>query len=220
MTIPVDDHYPLAYQSHVYEFEDLASGRIYAPWELREGDEVSPIISGGNGLLRYRLDDRLVVTGFWGSVPCFRFLGRRYGVDMVGEKLSPDAARQAMLSAGKSHGLEPVTLLAVDAPTGCRPGYVAVFSEAGASGTRFVQTAGEEVERELATHFHYELARDLGQLAPVRALVAADGWKLYQQIAVAGGMIEGNIKPEPVRRVPWQAVAKVIPSAAGAFGAA
>ncbi len=220
VTIPVDDHYPLAYQSHVYEFEDLASGRIYAPWELREGDEVSPIISGGNGLLRYRLDDRLVVTGFWGSVPCFRFLGRRYGVDMVGEKLSPDAARQAMLSAGKSHGLEPVTLLAVDAPTGCRPGYVAVFSEAGASGTRFVQTAGEEVERELATHFHYELARDLGQLAPVRALVAADGWKLYQQIAVAGGMIEGNIKPEPVRRVPWQAVAKVIPSAAGVFGAA
>ena len=215
VTIPVNGHYPLAYQSHVYEFEDLTTGQILAPWELKEGDEVSPILSGGNGLLRYRLDDRIVVSGFWGNLPCFRFLGRRFGVDMVGEKMSPDAARVVLQTVAEQFSLEPVTLLAVDAPQGGRPQYLGVFSAPGRSlGPMYPSAVGAAVERELAGHFHYELARDLNQLAPAQAVVVADGWKLYQQIAVAGGMIEGNIKPEPVRRVPWSAVDRVLPTLA------
>jgi hypothetical protein len=44
----------------------------------------------------------------------------------------------------------------------------------------------------------------------VVAIVAKDGWRMCQDIAVAGGMIEGNIKPEPVRRVQRQAVLKIV----------
>lgn len=220
VTIPYEDRYPLAYQSHVYEFERLADGVVLAPWELREGDEVSPIISGGNGLLRYRLDDRIAVTGFMGQVPCFQFLGRRFGVDLVGEKMSPEAARQVLAEAALETGVEPVSLLAVDARGEGRSRYVALFTRTD-SETRLGsnETLARAVEQKLRRHFHYDLARDLHQLEPAAAMVVEDGWVLYQSLAVATGMIEGNIKPESVRRVPLAALRQVLPEASVFFSA-
>lgn len=220
VTIPYEDRYPLAYQSHVYEFERLADGVVLAPWELREGDEVSPIISGGNGLLRYRLDDRIAVTGFMGQVPCFQFLGRRFGVDLVGEKMSPEAARQVLAEAALETGVEPVSLLAVDARGEGRSRYVALFTRTD-SETRLGsnETLARTVEQKLRRHFHYDLARDLHQLEPAAAMVVEDGWVLYQSLAVATGMIEGNIKPESVRRVPLAALRQVLPEASVFFSA-
>jgi hypothetical protein len=220
VTIPYAGRYPLAYQSHFYEFERLADGVVLAPWELREGDEVSPILSGGNGLLRYRLDDSLVVTGFYGRVPCFQFQGRRFGVDLVGEKMSPEAARQVLAEVALAHDLEPVSLLAVDAAGSGRSRYLALFSQSLAEGRADLPALAQAVERGLCRHFHYELARNLGQLEPAAAMVVPDGWATYQQLAVGGGMIAGNIKPEPVRRVPLAVLAQVLPQALGALAAA
>lgn len=220
VTIPYEGLYPLAYQSHVYEFERLSDGFVLAPWELREGDEVSPVISGGNGLLRYRLDDRLAVSGFMGEVPCFQFLGRRFGVDLVGEKMSPDAARQVLAEAALETDVEPVSLLAVDARGEGRSRYVALFANAGADiplGSN--ESLAKAVEQKLRRHFHYDLARDLHQLEPAAAIVVADGWALYQSIAMATGMIEGNIKPESVRRVPLTVLRQLMPEVAEIFSA-
>lgn len=213
VTIPYEGHYPLAYRSHVYEFEDLKTEKMLAPWELREGDEVSPVISGGNGLLRYRLDDRLQVSGFWNGLPCFKFLGRRFGVDLVGEKMAPETARSVMAEVAEAQGLSPVTLLAMDAQGQGRPRYVALFAPAaGQSADQPLHVAaGAAVEAALCRHFHYELARDLRQLAPAAALVVNDGWQGFQRIAVAAGMIEGNIKPEPVKRVTRAALLETQP---------
>lgn len=211
VTIPIDGQYPLAYQSHFYEFEDLENGGILASWELKEGDIVSPIITSGNGLLRYQLDDRVQVSGFWHGIPCLQFLGRRFGVDMVGEKMSPDAARLAMRQVAQQFGLEAITLMAVNGHEQYRPRYIALFSQQNLNVPyELREDIAAAVEKELRGHFHYELARDLRQLEPVVAVVAQDGWRMCQDIAVAGGMIEGNIKPEPVRRVQRQAVLHVV----------
>ncbi|MFN3586404.1 MAG: GH3 auxin-responsive promoter family protein [Moraxellaceae bacterium] len=213
VTVPCDGQYPLAYRSHVYEFERLHDGAVLAPWEVREGDEVSPVLSTGSGLLRYRLDDRLAVTGFWGRVPCFQFLGRRFGVDMVGEKMSPEAARQVLAEVALAHGVQPVCLYAVDAGVELRPRYLALFGSGDGARPGVVQAAqlAADVERGLRRHFHFDLARDLRQLEATAAFVADDGWALYQQLAVAAGMIAGNLKPEPVRRLPLSLVRQHAP---------
>lgn len=214
VTIPFAGRYPLAYQSHVYEFERLSDGVVLAPWELREGDDVSPVLSTGNGLLRYRMDDHLAVTGFLGSVPCFQFQGRRFGVDLVGEKMSPESARQVLADAALAFDLEPVSLLAVDAAGNGRSRYVALFGRlAGERPAPDTARLAEVVEAGLRRHFHYELARDLRQLEPAQAMLVDDGWAAYQRLAVGGGMIAGNIKPEPVRRVPLAVLLQALPEA-------
>lgn len=214
VTIPYAGRYPLAYQSHVYEFERLADGVVLAPWELKEGDEVSPVISCSNGLLRYRMDDSLAVTGFYGQVPCFQFQGRRFGVDLVGEKMAPEAARQVLADIALQFDLEPVSLLAVDAAGEGRSRYVALFGRGlSARPAPAPEELAAAVERGLCRHFHYELARNLRQLEPAAALVVDDGWSAYQAVAVGGGMIAGNIKPEPVRRVPLAVLLEALPGA-------
>lgn len=50
-------------------------------------------------------------------------------------------------------------------------------------------------------HFHYELARDLGQLDQPQIFYVDNGWEGYKQVVVREGMIEGNIKPEPLKKV-------------------
>ncbi|MFE1971504.1 GH3 auxin-responsive promoter family protein, partial [Acinetobacter baumannii] len=116
VTIPYNDQYPLAYQSHFYEFEYLEGekqGQIVPSWQLKQGDVVSPLITSGNGLLRYCLDDCLKVTGFLEQIPCFEFQGRRFGVDLVGEKLAPETAQQLLSQLNETES-KAISLLAID----------------------------------------------------------------------------------------------------------
>ena len=200
VTIPYDGHYPLAYQSHFYEFERLSDGEILPSWELKLGDDVSPIISSDNGLLRYCMDDHIRVVSFMGEVPCFEFQGRRFGVDLVGEKLDPSVAVKVMGELSSSE-IKPISLLAVDTQGKAKPYYIALFE-----GEQQLAPQAEELDQLLKAHFHYELARDLGQLAEPQVLMAADGWKAYRSLAVRDGMIEGNIKPEPLKKIAMEAL--------------
>lgn len=197
VTIPYDGHYPLAYQSHFYEFENLITGKIVPSWELKLGDEVSPILTTGSGLVRYCMDDHLIVSDFYGSLPCFTFKGRRFGVDLVGEKLDPDTALKTLQRASQSVvDCKPVSLLAIDTQGQAKPYYLAVFEGATAN-----LPSAQLVDAYLKENFHYELARNLNQLAPVQTLCVDDGWQYYKQLAMQNGMIEGNIKPEPLKKI-------------------
>jgi hypothetical protein len=217
VTLPYDGQYPLAYQSHFYEFEDLRDGTIKPSWLLKQGDLVSPIISGGNGLLRYCLDDCLLVKEFFGQVPCFEFQGRRFGVDLVGEKMDPSLATQALQAVAQVAPLRPVCLLAVntinsntdsaDSNEQVAPYYVGLFEgELIEDATQHVaqQAAlATQLDQALRQSFHYELARDLGQLASPRICIVSDGWASYKALAMRAGMIEGNIKPEPLKQIEY-----------------
>lgn len=198
VTIPYDGQYPLAFQSHFYEFEYLSGeqqGQVVPSWELKLGDLVSPIMSSGNGLMRYCLDDCLLVTGFLEQVPCFEFQGRRFGVDLVGEKLAPEVAQQVLQQLQFSDH-KAISLLAIDTQQQAKPFYCVLFE--GQAPDHF---DAAQVDQLLRQHFHYELARDLGQLDLPQWRSAQDGWAAYKQLVMTDGMIEGNIKPEPLKKV-------------------
>ncbi len=113
--------------------------------------------------------------------------------------MSPEAARAALDAIAGADGdgddaCRPLTLLAVTpARAADKPGYVALCEGSGAAVD---ERRGGLLDDSLRAAFHYNLARDLGQLAPARVLTVADARRLYQQIGEARGMVAGNIKPE------------------------
>ena len=200
VTMPFQGHYPLAYLSHVYEFIDTHDGRVLPPWALREGQDVIPLLTTGSGLARYELSDVLRVQAPLGQVPCFTFLGRRDEMDLVGEKISALAA-QAVLDGLQVRGAMPVTLLALDEAKGRAPGYVLLVEcPPDAPRGALQRDLGAQVENALQRHPHYQTARDRGQLQAA-ACVALPGMReLYLTQCCTQGMIEGDIKVEPLRR--------------------
>lgn len=197
VTFPFAGRYPLAYTSHVFEFEDAQDGRILAPWQLRAGQQVIPLLTTGSGLARYRMSDVVRVDGFMGRVPCLTFLGRNDGVDLVGEKIAATTAQELLDSLPE--GTLPVTLLAVDRSSGGRPGYVLLVEAAAGQRSGLRAELGRQVEAGLLQHFHYRLARELDQLAPAACVALPAMRELYLEQCRQRGMIEGNIKIEPLR---------------------
>lgn len=200
LTIPFSGQHVLAYRSHVVEFEDLDTGCVLSPWQVREGQQVSPLISTGSGLLRYRMNDILRVGGHFGSVPTLDFVGRDDGCDLVGEKIGSTFAQTVIEKILDGTGLLPVTLLALNDAGRGRPGYVLLVEDEQCtlSETRKMLLAGR-LERALCRHFHYELARSLGQLDIAHVACAPGLRRIYGDLCRSAGMVEGNIKMEPLR---------------------
>jgi hypothetical protein len=147
------------------------------------------------------MDDHLAVDGFFGHIPCFTFQGRRFGVDLVGEKLDPSVATQVMQRLTDHRAVRPVSLLAIDTVGQAKPYYLALFE-----GQAQDAPSADELDQQLRGHFHYELARDLGQLDRPQIVCTDDGWAYYKKLAMQDGMIEGNIKPEPLKKIQLKAL--------------
>jgi hypothetical protein len=157
------------------------------------------LLTTGGGLWRYRLGDRVEVTGFLRRTPCVRFLGKVDAVsDLVGEKLHAGHA-EAVIRRLLSEVAVPPEALAFLAPDegGERPGYT-LFVAAPAP-----LPAGTDARLEalLAESFHYAHAVRLGQLRPARLfLVEGSGWEPFHLACAARGRRLGDVKPATLRR--------------------
>ncbi|MBC7173943.1 MAG: GH3 auxin-responsive promoter family protein, partial [Polyangiaceae bacterium] len=197
VTLPYRGRMPLAVSSHFYEFVDLDDGSVHFAWELREGQQVRPLLTTSSGFLRYAMNDRVVVAGKLHNTPCFEFLGRIGDVDMVGEKTSPQLAQAALDQLSRTSRCKPVSLLAI-APVDHRdkPRYVALCE--GPPSVEDDEARSTILEDTLRGAFHYALARDLDQLERAQVLTIPDARSLYETVGVARGMVAGNIKVEPL----------------------
>lgn len=210
-SIPYMDQFPLAINSHFYEFEEIDSKKVFDSWQLTKNMIVRPIISSSNGLLRYGMKDQLKVTGFINQCPCFEFIGRMDGTDMVGEKLSTATAVQLLNEFNNESGITPITLIAIPASAQQqKPNYLLLCEK---NKDAFEHLSDEQVrskeallekslEEKLSKHFHYQLARELGQLEKAKVSIKTDALALYANHKVEQGMVKGNIKVEPL--VLWQ----------------
>ncbi len=207
ITIPYEDKFPLAINSHFYEFEDLTSGEILPSWQLKSGLTVRPIITCANGIFRYAMNDQLLVTHFVNEIPCFEFIGRMDGIDMVGEKLSPQVAIEILNDLDDIQGITPVSLLAVPGNHSlAQARYVLLCNDDSDLGITnnpaLHQELQKRLEKNLQAHFHYQLARELGQLAMAEVVILKDAVQYYEDAKIKKGMTKGNIKIEPL--ILWQ----------------
>lgn len=195
VSIPVQGTMHLAYQSHFYEFEKK-NGEIVPAFELKAGDEANVLLSTGSGLWRYRMGDRVLVEEILDGCPILHFLGREHTVDMVGEKLSFDAARDVLNKLGE----KAIIMLAAPGDQKQKPGYEIVWE--GEAPHDLAQRA----EMLLKEHHHYLLARELNQLAPVRVRECKESSVFFQSLAREMNWVLGDMKWEALMKLPknWE----------------
>jgi hypothetical protein len=114
ITIPVDDGSaagPLAVHANFYEFipEDCIDDvdpPILLAHELEDGHRYYVILTGGNGLYRYDINDIVEVQGFHGRTPKVAFVRKgRDMVNIVGEKLHLNQIQAAVRQAEAASGV-------------------------------------------------------------------------------------------------------------------
>jgi len=179
VTIPYDGANLLAYRSHFYEFRDGDDVRLAHELEVAKRYDV--ILTTGGGLVRYDTEDVVEVTGYRGQAPALRFIGRAQHVsDHFGEKLHEIFVR------------ERLQLVLRDTPHD--------FAMLACDGNAYVLYIESEapvpidiLEASLRESHHYDLARRLGQLAPLRMQRVQSGAETYLRVKSATQTL-GDIK--------------------------
>lgn len=157
-------------------------GEVHLLHELVSGASYRLILSQKGGLLRYRLGDRVQVTGYVSQTPCLVFLGREKNVcDLAGEKLNEDFVAATLDACLPAAGLR---LLVPVADT--RAGYVLLTDDAAA--------VAERIDARLQHAFRYRQARRLGQLGPLQVVITADMATRVHDFFMAEGLRWGDVK--------------------------
>ncbi len=196
MTIPIQaagGSMP-AITSHFLEFID-SQNEAHGVWELQHGATYSIALTTGGGLYRYALGDLVKVSHHYRRVPVLEFLGRRERFsDLVGEKLDEHFVTEAITNV-RAHSEADIEF-ALLAPEHWEhsQGY-ALFLQSPASDSQ-LHAAGRMLDHNLQHNMQYLVARQLGQLQPVRVFrVQRNGQAAYLQRCVDEGQQLGDIKP-------------------------
>jgi hypothetical protein len=201
VSFPLHEHEgsALSICSHFQEFlpADAAgncdSERPQLAHELVPGQRYAVVLTTGGGLYRYQLQDLIEVVGRVYECPLIRFLGRRgYVSDWFGEKLNEAHVSAILRDVFAGHDLSPAfAILACDAGAP-EPGYVLyVESSAAESVLRHVAA---RIEERLRENFHYNYARQLGQLSALRVFRASGAAEAFVEAKRQSGQRAGAIK--------------------------
>jgi hypothetical protein len=199
VSVPLVEHGACmaAATSHFYEFIEQPGGRPRLLHELEANHEYSVLLTTGGGLYRYRLDDRVRVTGFARNTPLLEFLGKEDGVsDLCGEKLSPAFVGSVLqeLSVERAYSSD-FAMLAPSQGESLR--YVLFLQGAASQGDLAAQ-----LDKKLMQNPHYAYCRRLGQLAPPRIFqVTSDADESYLRCCVAMGQRAGAVKAVALHRM-------------------
>ncbi|MBK6455887.1 MAG: GH3 auxin-responsive promoter family protein [Gemmatimonadetes bacterium] len=190
VTIPLHATHVLAVTSHFFEFID-EHGEVRLAHELARGGRYGVVITNGAGLWRYRLGDVVECTGHVRTTPTLRFLGRGGRVsDLRGEKLSEPFVAEALREACSGRASPAYAALRAWSED-ARAGYELLISNEVAVAE--VDAMRTRLETALHANPHYALARRLGQLDAVRAVVVAPNTAIGDLRAHEGRL--GDAKP-------------------------
>lgn len=195
VTIPWGDAHPLAVRSHFFEFV-TDNDTVLLAHELREGEEYSVVLTTGGGLYRYRLRDRVRVTGFCSRTPSLTFIGKDDGVaDRCGEKLSQGFVAQILDRVCAHHRLAPAFKLLAPERSDLGWQYVLYVDQCDTPPAAIA----ESLETALSENPHYRYCVTLGQLKPAAVKRTAPGaLRRYVEEMCRRGQRVGEIKLSPL----------------------
>lgn len=189
-----ENRHVCAASSHFLEFED-ARGVIYPLWKLESGKVYEIILTTAGGHYRYRLGDRVEVTGYVKKTPCIRFLGRAGVVsDCVGEKLHIEHVEEVLAELREEFALGDRLAMLVPVLNGGKPRYKLLLEQVDSEASE-PEGLVATLERRLCNNYHYEYARELGQLEKVVVEpVPAGAKRRYRDCMIKGGALAGTVK--------------------------
>jgi hypothetical protein len=163
------------------------------------------VVTTGGGLYRYRLQDRVEVTGHFHQVPCLRFLGKEDHIsDLFGEKLSEGFVGSALRRLLTATGLTPRFAMLAPETRGGNARYI-LFIEASGEVSADLARVLDGLLRE---NPHYDACRGIGQLAPLELhRVGGEASERYASRLLGRGRKLGEIKPQALDAHPgWSSV--------------
>ncbi|MGL5065556.1 MAG: GH3 family domain-containing protein [Microcoleus sp.] len=187
MTIPLIEAggYVPVLDEVFFEFED-SQGNLHGLHELSAGEDYSIILSQKGGLYRYRIGDRVRVTGMYRQTPCLEFLGRHETTsDLVGEKLHESFVRDVL----ESLNLQETCFKSL-VPVADPPHYILLLDRARETP----EIIAQQLESALSRSPHYRRARLLEQLAPLEVLISPQIPENLASYRLRSGSIWGGIK--------------------------
>jgi GH3 auxin-responsive promoter len=201
ISIPIEQYGGMvaAVTSHFLEFLEESSSECRLLADLEEGHEYSVILTTGGGLWRYRLGDRVRVTGFAQKTPLLEFIGKEDSVsDLRGEKLNAIFVANIVARACGSASF------AMLAPSeGATPHYTLFLQ-----GVHCEPNLAARVEEDLRTNPHYAYCRRIGQLGELRVFSIDSGaQEAYLKHCEASGQRAGSVKLTALHKGPgWERV--------------
>jgi hypothetical protein len=187
LTLPFAGACPVAVASHFYEFIS-DSNVVLTVDQLAVGEEYQVMLTTGGGLWRYRLGDRVRVTGGLERTPTLEFIGRTDDVsDCCGEKLSERFVRDSLKELFGS-GAPEFALLAPEPIEGSWR--YTLYLEVGSNFS-----AVSHLDALLRRNPQYAYCRDLGQLREPRVQVVTEGFRTFAMNRAANGARLGDVKP-------------------------
>jgi hypothetical protein len=205
VSVPLAEHGACvaAATSHFYEFIEQPGTTSRLLHELEANHEYSILLTTGGGFYRYRLGDRVRVTGFARNTPLLEFLGKEDGVsDFCGEKLSPAFVGSVLKELSVECAYSPgFAMLAPSQQESLR--YV-LFLQNPASRTDLAA----QLDKKLTQNPHYAYCRRLGQLAAPRIFqISGDAAESYLRRCVSTGQRAGAVKAVALHRMTgWEEV--------------
>ena len=189
-----------AVTSHVLEFLEPESGLCRSLSEVEIGAEYSVILTTGGGLWRYRLGDRVRVSGFAERTPILAFIGKEDCLcDLRGEKLNAIFVERVLadIECCRNAGF------AMLAPSHESAGYT-LFLES----RQCAPDLAAILDVHLRENPHYDYARNLGQLSPVRVFrITQGGREDYIGHCEVLGQRAGSVKTTALdKRSGWEDV--------------
>ncbi|MCP5105030.1 MAG: GH3 auxin-responsive promoter family protein [bacterium] len=199
-----------AYRSHFLEFlEEGTNGGdrdTKLLHQLETGKEYYVIITTGGGLYRYNLKDKITVTGRYAGLPLLKFEGREDVCDIVGEKLSYGHVQRVVEGALEKHNIKAEFIMVAPSlqPIGCH--YTVFLETKNKPGEDKLNAFGGDIESGLAENFHYDYAKKLEQIHPLKFfLIENSGIKTFFNRCTECGQKIGDIKPALLdKRTGWE----------------
>lgn len=189
INVPLRDDDPsgvLAIESGLYEFETLAmdgapTGDTLLPHEVRVGDDYGIVLSSGCGLFRYRLGDRVRITGTFERTPELRFVSKLGAVLSLAHDLTSDEHVRTAIDALVEMGvMARGQRWAFGPSTGFPPRYRLVVQRAS-HGDAPIEWLATDFDRALGrANLGYEADREAAILEPTEVVAisarAFDAW--------------------------------------------